>query len=1154
MIAARPTERKAPDRPALRTEARSLEFLLRNYLEDKAFLADQAGKILYFVDAHELKSYLDPGNPTHLQGFILEAERAQFARTMPNFELRMMLQNDQFLQSLLFDASRRVGILPSHLAEVEEEIAFRAGKVFRAQIRLLDQARKEVLKLRHAQQPKALRARMNNPDDKTVRRDLVRFFGENAPSLIAYLQPNPDENRLDALKERSNLAYVTDLDWKKFGFDDATCERLERLRPPEERVENWRSYLSTRPERTRNSSRANRIDGEAIAYLQALNEILSQSKGPRVRGCLVTRTMTLVNSVVELQPTNPTVGAANFIRHPRLLALRGASGNRAAEAETEQTLKVALQTYRRQFDAQRHGSDESVDRQSAPIGALVEAWHDFERARLTIELHTQAHDTNLNDEDLGDFRELLQWFSSDTDVATLVNNELRAAVSRFGHATFTLENAANTPIPARVSMLDHPKRARVVPMIAGAPGPVEFGAEAVRRQTSEPTDLMKILDDMDTVSAERYVGWSLLFACQKKWQLAEIYARSAVAIGEFGEKPSAGGGSRRSVDEAHLLLAQIQRLGGDAGLGGDEALAESSRDAERRYKYSMDLLGKFRAAGDPRWAREQAAQILELQLARLSAKQDRLEEPSIRSGITWIHTALETVQGGDAVLLSRILELGLTYHLAALEHPHIWSDRNETDMAVAREWHRKLHDVLKRQRGDPQVRSEEISLRARAMEIIGFRLLQAQEASTATSSTDIADNRGVWRNLLVFVRELRDEIKSSTDNCAKLITRTLDKIVPKRGQRDLVFAPIWASHQTEWIVKLIEEPAPAAARLAQSAYRKLSAVAGGSQKDPVDYAHRSYLTQIAEEFGEVRKILQRLALDGNETAKQALFYARMEICYTRLLLALIEEKNDRDRQLESLITEYQAIAQAYPEASIPHFRLDTIFSELRRDEEAFGELSKAFALIDSDPFLRTPGHWVRSTLQRRIASRFSSEVAQQRRKLAEQPDPELQASYLQNLLAAFHSVYSGTDELPIAELDYLYSLEARRRINNILYYASRLLEIYGTQEGFRKLGIEEGYMLRLVSQLIPEGDITKVLELWIIHTIGSAYAVLGEVELAAEAGNHLLNVAKETEDAKSLVDVLDDAFSWIQRQNATDNAGDAKSEKEDRIPEVVKAG
>jgi hypothetical protein len=58
--------------------------------------------------------------------------------------------------------------------------------------------------------------------------------------------------------------------------------------------------------------------------------------------------------------------------------------------------------------------------------------------------------------------------------------------------------------------------------------------------------------------------------------------------------------------------------------------------------------------------------------------------------------------------------------------------------------------------------------------------------------------------------------------------------------------------------------------------------------------------------------------------------------------------------------------------------------------------------------------------------------------------------------------------------------------------------------------------------------------------------------LAAEAGNHLLNVAKETEDAKSLVDILDDAFSWIQRQNAPDNAGDTKSEEVYRVHEVAR--
>jgi tetratricopeptide (TPR) repeat protein len=293
------------------------------------------------------------------------------------------------------------------------------------------------------------------------------------------------------------------------------------------------------------------------------------------------------------------------------------------------------------------------------------------------------------------------------------------------------------------------------------------------------------------------------------------------------------------------------------------------------------------------------------------------------------------------------------------------------------------------------------------------------------------------------------------------------------------------------------------------------------------------LNQIAQEFVKAEAILKRLAASaaGNEQLQRALFYARMETCYTKLLLALIKEKSQRDRELESLIGEYQKIAQDYPEAAIPHFRLDTIFAELGRDDDAFDELTKAIKLIDSDQFLRTPGHWVRSTMQRRVASRFSNEVAQQRRKLAEQPDPELQETYLRNLLSAFHSVYSSSDALRVDQSDYLYSLEARRRINNILYYASLLLEFYHRQDGFQKLGIEEPYMRRLISQLMPEGEITKVLEVGIIHTIGTAYAALGESELAARAGNHLLDIAKETEDAMSLADILSDAFSWIQQRS-----------------------
>ena len=52
---------KGPPISELRNEARNLEYLLRDYLDDRAFITrNPRGTILYFVDAHEIKSYLIP--------------------------------------------------------------------------------------------------------------------------------------------------------------------------------------------------------------------------------------------------------------------------------------------------------------------------------------------------------------------------------------------------------------------------------------------------------------------------------------------------------------------------------------------------------------------------------------------------------------------------------------------------------------------------------------------------------------------------------------------------------------------------------------------------------------------------------------------------------------------------------------------------------------------------------------------------------------------------------------------------------------------------------------------------------------------------------------------------------------------------------------
>lgn len=95
--------RHTPTVSELRHEARSLRHLLRSYLDDRGFIhKSQSARLLYFVDAHEIKSYIDPISPESLVGFILKAEQAVIKSSAAQFDLAIRLKSDQLLRELLF--------------------------------------------------------------------------------------------------------------------------------------------------------------------------------------------------------------------------------------------------------------------------------------------------------------------------------------------------------------------------------------------------------------------------------------------------------------------------------------------------------------------------------------------------------------------------------------------------------------------------------------------------------------------------------------------------------------------------------------------------------------------------------------------------------------------------------------------------------------------------------------------------------------------------------------------------------------------------------------------------------------------------------------------------------------------------------------------
>jgi len=140
--------------------------------------------------------------------------------------------------------------------------------------------------------------------------------------------------------------------------------------------------------------------------------------------------------------------------------------------------------------------------------------------------------------------------------------------------------------------------------------------------------------------------------------------------------------------------------------------------------------------------------------------------------------------------------------------------------------------------------------------------------------------------------------------------------------------------------------------------------------------------------------------------------------------------------------------------------------------------------------------------------------------------------YLKSLREAFAVVYRNFDADHSPTPDAFFALERRRRINNIVYYAAVYLEADRDLSGLLGPEFNREDFYRYIRMLHPDG-INKVPEMGIVHTIGCAYHLLGEKELAGIAAERLVYLivdsgADLTADQR-LVSVLTDAIAWRGR-------------------------
>jgi hypothetical protein len=114
-------------RRQLHEEAIQLKQLYQLYELDREFLADhEDGRILYFIDSHDIKAFIDPDDTNNMDGFEIGVERLLRTQletagglTRP---MQVSLRHNQILNGLLFDPSSLAGVLPSHGSELDREV------------------------------------------------------------------------------------------------------------------------------------------------------------------------------------------------------------------------------------------------------------------------------------------------------------------------------------------------------------------------------------------------------------------------------------------------------------------------------------------------------------------------------------------------------------------------------------------------------------------------------------------------------------------------------------------------------------------------------------------------------------------------------------------------------------------------------------------------------------------------------------------------------------------------------------------------------------------------------------------------------------------------------------------------------------------------
>jgi hypothetical protein len=1134
-----------PSEPTqLQREANILRDLIGRFRDDSNFLRGHLqARIVYFIDAHDLDSYIAPDKTDSLKGFLFEAEGGA---THPEVVAQAAFKSEQILERLLFNGTEPIGLLPSHGEEVQDNVAYYAARYQRETLDLILAAEQEYRRLNQNPIARALLSGISKGTESTSKslHEASSLLEQFAPALMTYLSKRPrnPRARIRALITDSRLVGLGEFAWERLGLDEPVAQALRSLKPTEEQMFRWRRFLDASDARRERSNNANRIDAEALACMELASGQLRRAGHSHIRIVLVTRVMSLIRATRNLEGLAAAgLSSDSFLRHPRMIFLPGADSKLSAEVIN--VLDVALNTFEKQLIAQGGEAQKKID-DARQI--FVKALHEFERAQFALKLRMEVAPRAADSQSFSGEHvdKLLEWFSDDAKFDAVIREDAAASVRQFGYETFTLGNKdGREPIEAVLRERDSPRRVVTIrPIVAGVPGPVEFTTRELHNQERNCEDLEKLIGDLQAGHSERYLAWSLLHACRNRWDLAKIYAQSAVRVARLEHAESA-------AVEACLLLAQVHRL------SGPEASGDRAEEATKRFSEATRLLHVSGSSTDVRVLQEQAAQVLECCLAvgRVSAS----PAPPLQGVNALLHAKELGIGQNDELVVARSLGQLLVFVLASQRSEIEWPLKSDP-VATAREWHAELCDAMQKVRKTRT--TEEIPRRLLAMELIGYQLAREHEVDfirpphALSLPNQAADLQGIPEPLRYTASELHLQLSGARDQIGRLITSELERFVGPQDryrQWELIYAPVWPRNHASSVIASLSGFGKAE-ELAQLGYSLLSSVIRPTELG-VDPAHRRAFARSARRLAGAIEALQRE--HGLASTDSRVLQLRMDQCYARILLAVVTANpGDKRAAFLELVKDYTKLAADIPESAMVHFRLHVIYSELEElarsdksrksdiatDESveiiefqhhAHSELESTRELFDRDPFMALlPRHWIHSTIQRRFALTPSREARTIRQNLRKGTAPAgAIEKYCELVKQAFRVQYEGfAYEQAAHEKDEFTRLEFERRTNNLVYMASLFLEAH---RDLRELSphFDATRLEHLITLLSPKG-LDAVVNDRIVHTIGFAHHVLGHSTAALVAGERLMRLIFERGLALSarpdIVRIIEDALEW----------------------------